>query len=423
MKRFFTVCLTALLVLGLSSCGNGEGVPESAPSSESTTTTTTTTTTTAATSSTTLRPTRTTTTTATTATTTAPKNDYNPAPAAAQTLANSRYLLTQKKAFNVAYYGGSITQGAGASDEEATSWRALTTAWLKSAYPDATITEIEAASGGTGTYFGKVRADFELLNYNPDLVFIEFAVNDNIEHKTTAQSKENLEIIIRKCYQKNPNIDIVFIYTCTAGSGTNNTYTKAFDEVANHYGLPTINVGKALTKAGGKLTDYFIDDQVHPNDKGYRIMADEVIAQMTAMLAAAGSPKSLTAHQNPQPLKENISIKTTTYTADDILAKNPSLKKQEPNTFCSVDSALLTKGDTVTLTFTGTSVGVWWRCFDRSTIINCELDGEQTTTKTLHNGTHYTYELFENLENTNHTLTIRYNGDTALYLPYIFVTN
>ena len=420
MKRFFTLCLTALLILGLVACGgNNTRVPQNAPSAEDATTTTTTTTT----SSTTLRPTRTTSTTSTTTTTTAPKNDYNPTPAAAQTLANSHYLLTQKKTFNVAYYGGSITQGTGASNEEATSWRALTTAWLKSAYPDATITENEAASGGTGTYFGKVRADYELLNYNPDLVFIEFAVNDYLERKTVEQSKENLEIIIRKCYQKNPNIDIVLVYTATVGIGTDTVYTRAFDELAKHYGLPVINVGKALVKAGGELTDYFTNDKVHPNDLGYKTMANEVIAQVKAMLKKAGSSKKLTAHQNPQPFKENISIKTTTYKADDILAQNPSLKKQEPNTYCSVDSALMTKNSTVTFTFKGTSVGVWWRCFDRSLILSCELDGDQTITKALNNSTHYTYELFESLENTEHTLTITYKGDTALYLPYIFVTH
>lgn len=426
MKRLLTVFLTTLLVFALAACKTNEpnsDISENIePTSQATTTTDSSTamiiTTTITTTS--RRPSSVTTTATTTGSMT--KNDYRPTPVAAQTLANSHYLLTQKKAFNVAYYGGSITQGAGASDEESTSWRALTTAWLKSAYPDANIAEIEAARGGTGTYYGKMRADSELLKHNPDLVFIEFVVNDNIEHKTSEQSKENLEIILRKCYQHNPNMDIVFIYTCTVGTGATNTYTKAFDEVANHYGLPTINVGKALTKAGGKLTDYFIDDQVHPNDKGYRIMADEVIAQMTAMLAAAGSPKSLTAHQNPQPLKESLSLNVSVYNSGNILAQNPTLKTQTPNTYCEVDSALLTKGNTVTFAFKGTSVGVWWRCFDRSTIVHCQLDGQQTATKVLHNGTYYTYELFDNLENAEHTLTITYNGDTALYLPYILVT-
>ena len=206
------------------------------------------------------------------------------------------------------------------------------------------------------------------------------------------------------------------------GISTSTVYTRAFDELATHYGLPVIHVGLALTKAGGNLTDYFARDQVHPNDKGYKVMADEVIAQMTAMLAKAGNPTKLTAHQNPQPLKENIRLGTKVYTADDILAQNSSLKKQTPNDYCSVNSALVTKGDTVTLTFKGTSVGVWWRCFDRSTIINCFVDGQRVTGKALNNTTHYTYELAENLENTTHTFSFTYNGDTALYLPYVFVT-
>lgn len=431
MKRILSLMAVALLLLGtLTACGGNEPAESasepvsSAPATTDDATTASATATEVSTTSKTTISRRTTTTTAKTTakTTTVSKNDYNPKPAATQTLANSKYLLTQKKAFNVAYYGGSITQGTGASKEEETSWRALTTAWLKSAYPDAAITETEAASGGTGTYFGKMRADFDLLSFNPDLVFIEFAVNDYLEHKTYEQSKENLEIILRKCYQKNPNIDIVLVYTATVGINEQTIHTRAFDELAQHYGLSVIQLGKALKNADGQLTDYFTRDQVHPNDKGYKVMADEAIAQITAMLDKAGNPVKLTAHQNPQPLKENISLNTKAYTADDILAQNPSLGRQNPNDYCAVDSVLMTKGKTVTLSFKGTSVGVWWRCFDRSAVINCYVDGKQVAGKVLGMTTHYTYELAENLENTTHTFSFTYNGDTALYLPYIFVT-
>ncbi len=445
MKRFLCLLAVTIVLLGaLAACGENEPSASSNTPEQDTTTTTTTTTAVSTTSSatatenstttttTTVRPQSSTTattttamtTTTTTTVTTTTKSPYKPKPAAAQTLANTQYLLTQKKAFNVAYYGGSITQGTGATKAEETSWRALTTAWLKGAYPDATVTEINAARGGTGTYFGKMRADFELLNYDPDLTFIEFVVNDNIEHKTLAQSKENLEIIIRKCYQKNPNMDIVFIYTCTAGSKSNNDYTKAFDEVAKHYGLNIINVGAALEKADGKLTDYFTADMTHPNDAGYKVMADEVVKQMKTLLGKAGNPVKLAAHQNPQTLKEDLSLGVKAYTVDDILAQNPTLGRKAPNDYCSVDSALLSNGDTVTFTFKGTSVGVWWRCFDRATILmTCRLDGKEIVAKKLTMGTHYSYELFQNLENTEHTLTFTYTGWTVLYLPYIFITN
>lgn len=437
MKRILTVLITTLILLGtLTACGGEEPISSTPASSEPTQNTPASglpgeTTTTSATTSTTTTATRTkapsstadSVTTTTTTATTAPQSNYNPKPAAAQTLTNTKYLLTQKKAFNIAYYGGSITQGTGASKEEENSWRALTTAWLKSAYPDAAITEIEAARGGTGTYFGKMRTDFELLNYNPDLVFIEFVVNDQLERKTIEQSKENLELIIRKCYQKNPNMDIVLVYTRTVALGSSNKHIDAFNDVAKHYGLSTINIGAALEKAGGSLTDYFTDDKVHPNDAGYKVMANEAIAQMKALLSKAGDASKLAAHPNPQPLKKNLSLGVKAYTADDIIAQNPSLKKQSPNDYCSYESAVLSNGDTITVTFKGTSVGVWWRCFDRAAILTAKLDGKAIVTKTLNNTTHYTYELFENLENTTHTFTFTYNGNTALYLPFIFVTN
>ena len=421
--------MATLLVLGLAACGNkpNDSTPDSTPASTQPSGTTTTSST-ASTTTTVGRSEQTPASTenVTTTITKPPISNYKPKPATAQTLANSKYLLTQKKAFNVAYYGGSITQGTGASKENQTSWRAITTAWLKSAYPDANITEIEAAVGGTGTFYGKMRAETDLLNYNPDLVFIEFVVNEPIDGTPLNKSKENLEVIIRKCYQKNPNIDIVLVYTCTAGSGTSNQVTQVFDEVANHYGLPIINVAKAIHKAGGDITQYYTSDKVHPNDKGYKAIADEVIAQMTAMLAKAGSPTKLTAHQNPQPIKENISLSTKIHTVDDILAQNPSLTRKGPNLYFEVDSAQLNKGNTLTFTFKGTSVGIRWRSFDKqsSTKIACHLDGQPVVIKELNHemGTK-TYELFGDLENTTHTLTFTYTGSTNMYVPYIFTTN
>src|SRR3569623_990170 len=86
--------------------------------------------------------------------------------------------LANKKQLTIGYYGGSLMAGAGASNAAKTSWRARTTAWCKEHFPEAAITEVNAASGGTGADLGAFRCANDLLTKDPDLVFIEFAVND-----------------------------------------------------------------------------------------------------------------------------------------------------------------------------------------------------------------------------------------------------
>ena len=54
-------------------------------------------------------------------------------------LNNTAYKLKNDKKLRVAYFGGSITEGAGASDPTKTCYRAMTTAWFKAKYPDALV--------------------------------------------------------------------------------------------------------------------------------------------------------------------------------------------------------------------------------------------------------------------------------------------
>lgn len=162
---------------------------------------------------------------------------------------NMRYngaVSRKTEALTVGYIGGSITNGTGVADV-ADCWREKTTAWLQETYPDAAITAINAAIGATGSYYGKNRIDFHLLDQKPDLVFIEFVVNDWIEGSTFKESAENMETMVRKCLNSNPNMDIVFVYTTTVSlGGNNNTWINAFNAVAQHYGIETIGVGAAM---------------------------------------------------------------------------------------------------------------------------------------------------------------------------------
>ena len=74
------------------------------------------------------------------------------------------------KPVRVAYLGGSITAAPG--------WRVQSRQWLQEKYPAATVEEIHAAIGGTGSDLGVFRLQADVLRHNPDLLFVEFAVND-----------------------------------------------------------------------------------------------------------------------------------------------------------------------------------------------------------------------------------------------------
>jgi lysophospholipase L1-like esterase len=86
--------------------------------------------------------------------------------------ANLRRKLSVDKKVSIAYFGGSITQGQGASNRAVTSWRPLTTAWFKTNFPQATVVEIDASWGATGSDLGAFRCTRDVCSKNPDRVFI-----------------------------------------------------------------------------------------------------------------------------------------------------------------------------------------------------------------------------------------------------------
>lgn len=105
----------------------------------------------------------------------------------------------------IGYFGGSITAQNG--------WRPKTLAHFQQAYPQANFSEINAAIGGTGSDLGVFRLKQDVLDQTPDLMFVEFAVNDG--GASPEQIFRCMEGIVRQTWRTLPECDICFLYTLT----------------------------------------------------------------------------------------------------------------------------------------------------------------------------------------------------------------
>jgi hypothetical protein len=143
----------------------------------------------------------------------------------------------------VGYLGGSITAANG--------WRVKSLKWLKEQYPDATLSEINATIGGTGSDLGVFRADQDVISKKPDLLFVEFAVNDGGPAEKVQRSMEG---IVRQTWKADPTTDICFVYTLSEPmlpaykDGKFTTVATAMEGVADHYQIPSIAFGPEVTK-------------------------------------------------------------------------------------------------------------------------------------------------------------------------------
>ncbi|MBO5716352.1 MAG: SGNH/GDSL hydrolase family protein, partial [Clostridia bacterium] len=83
----------------------------------------------------------------------------------------------------VAFIGGSLTEGevdyeGTTLENENLKWANVVIKFLSGLFPLRPIKAVNAGLGGTGSDYGAMRFDRDVLSHKPDLVFIEFSCND-----------------------------------------------------------------------------------------------------------------------------------------------------------------------------------------------------------------------------------------------------
>ncbi len=281
----------------------------------------------------------------------------------------------------IGYLGGSITAQPG--------WRVKTLAHFQKTYPQAKISEINAAIGGTGSDLGVCRLKQDVLDLKPDLMFVEFAVNDG--GASPDQIFKCMEGIVRQTWRTLPECDICFVYTLTEAlapamlDGKFQRSASAMEKIADHYGIPSIHMamevaklakaGKLLWKAKMPKTDeekkaigdkfVFAPDSVHPHvETGHELYLQAIVRSLELIQAAS---KTKGAHTLPTPFVANnyeqaklVPIHEVTlskgFTALD--AKTDEFGKRWANRMTSLHKG--TKpGETITFKFKGTRCAIY----------------------------------------------------------------
>jgi lysophospholipase L1-like esterase len=187
--------------------------------------------------------------------------------------------------------GGSITVGAIASNP-ANSYSGLLLTWWQKRFPRCEIDLINAGVGGTGSMYGALRAGRDLLSGTPDLVVIEFAVNDNW---TDGEAYEGL---VRQVLAQ-PNQPAAILLFMMWERGGNDQEMQA--KVGRHYDLPMVSFRDAMwpEMAAGRMkwSDYIVDT-VHPNDAGHAGAARFLTAMCETGMNAV-TTKTLNADEPP----------------------------------------------------------------------------------------------------------------------------
>lgn len=172
---------------------------------------------------------------------------------------------------NIAYIGGSITAG-GSSSTPQNCFANLSYEYFSDTFgTGSNVNYINAGMAGTSSVVGNLRADNDILSKNADIIFIEFAVND----QGGDRFQKSFESLVRKCLSQENEPAVVIITLCQQSGGSNQDWMV---KVAEAYDLPVISGKNAIMNAIDRGTlswsDYGSGDNIHPGNGGHKLIAD-----------------------------------------------------------------------------------------------------------------------------------------------------
>jgi acyl-CoA thioesterase-1 len=176
-------------------------------------------------------------------------------------------------------FGDSITAGFAVRRGFPSFWKEM----LTRKYPDAHIELINSGVSGDTTMNGIARLDWAVLAYEPDLVTINFGINDCVLGPGLEEFEANLAEMVRRI-RAGPASEILLLSSQPLETPPYDRlvldYYQAIERVAMEMDVGFVNVCRAWMqriKAGTPLGSFLIPGLDHPNEAGYKITAEELM--------------------------------------------------------------------------------------------------------------------------------------------------
>lgn len=181
----------------------------------------------------------------------------------------------------IGFLGGSITQGSLSSTPK-TCYAYLVYEWWKKSFPNAAFSFVNGGIGGTTSHYGGARAWKDVLCYRPDIVTVDFSVNDDANEFF----EETYEGMLRRLLAAPSAPAVVVLNNAFYDTGKN--AQNYHNRIADHYGIPHVSIKDTVypdVESGKIVRADITPDNLHPNDKGHRLVADEICKLLDSIKA------------------------------------------------------------------------------------------------------------------------------------------
>ena len=338
-------------------------------------------------------------------------------------LNNAMSVIKNRKEITVAFLGGSITYNIG--------WRDKLCRYFQETYPQTKFRFIPAGIPSLGSLPHTFRLQSDVLDKgNIDLLFVESAVNDHANKTKPTIQQRAIEGIIRHALSTNPAMDIVLMAFADEDKimdyekNIESTEIKIHRKLAEHYGLPFINLSKEVYERikQGEFTWKEDFKDLHPSPFGQNVYF-QTIKTMLQLAEIKYKGESIVPAKLPRPQNEGVYDKGLygrIYQATNLkgfsVVDHWKPSDQKPTRAGYVNVPVLEAveaGSSFSLTFKGDAVGIAIVSGPDAGIIEYRIDKGKT--KTLNLFTEWSHSLHlpwylmlaDELKNVEHTLEVR----------------
>jgi acetyl esterase/lipase/lysophospholipase L1-like esterase len=292
--------------------------------------------------------------------------------------------------------GGSITQ----------SGEGWIGPWLKEQFPESDVKVVNSGMSATGSALGIFRVDRDVIVHQPDLVVIEYCVNDvRLSDEDAVRNVESLVVRLKSL----PNPPAIIIVEAASKGGVNLVRHR---KVAKHYGLMEIDLQAAVNDELEKPDvnwETFFGDNVHPNAEGNAFYTEVMVEALTPYL---NQDINFREPPLPTPLSKKPLILDGRMVPLSGYSEEPGWR---------IENALsawwgrffkgVLRSDTpeasLTLPFRGTRVGLYFAMDPSYGTFYASLDGAEPKHVSTNSRGGYSFEVFGmDLEACEHQLTV-----------------
>ena len=288
------------------------------------------------------------------------------------------------------FIGGSITQGAKATRPERQYTRRLAT-WWQRRFPRSAVKVVNAGVSGTNSTYGAARARIDLLRHEPDLVVVDYTVNDGWR----APNAEAYEGLLRQILGEPQRPAVMLLFMMWHGGGN---MQKAHARIGRHYALPMVSYRDALwpeIKSGRRAWAAYMADGVHPTDLGHGLTARFLEhALETAEARTSQQDKASAIPQLPSPILSENRFEHVALRRGQALAPiaHRHWQKLKPDGWMPSRWSSDHIGARISFPANGRAVAIGYRASDRGGTVIVKIDGKECCAIDMWSGSRWGHE-------------------------------